>query len=65
MNKEKVHNVLEAQVLIEESFSQGTEEKYNECKFYTHFGELLFTARIELVGYYRDLPCGASIYKEL
>jgi len=42
MRKERVHNMLEADVLIKEAYRNGTEDKYNECKFYTHEGELLF-----------------------
>ncbi len=63
--KQRVHNELEAKVLIEEAFSQGTEEMYDGASFYTHDGQLLFVCRIDLVGYYRDLPNGDSIYKEL
>lgn len=65
MNKERVHNELEAKILIEEAFSQGTEDKYDGCKFQSHDGKLLFTCRIDLVGYYRDMPNGDSVYKEL
>ncbi|HBI01746.1 MAG TPA: hypothetical protein DDY18_09020 [Flavobacterium sp.] len=63
--KQRVHNELEAKVLIEEAFSQGTEDQYDGSAFYTHDEKLLFVCRIDLVGYYRDLPNGDSIYKEL
>jgi hypothetical protein len=51
MDKERVHNQLEAETLIKEAFSRGTEEKYDGTRFFTHDGEFLFKCHIRLTEY--------------
>lgn len=48
---ERVHNELEAKVLIEEAFSRGDEEKYQGTIFETHDGDRLFKCEINLTEY--------------
>ena len=51
MDKERVHNQLEAETLIKEAFACGTEEKYDGTRFFTHEGEFLFKCHIRLTEY--------------
>jgi len=63
--KERVHNQLEAEVLIKEAFSKGDEDKYHETKFYTHDGDYLFKCLITTTEYEMVWPNGDSTTKEL
>lgn len=51
MDKERVHNRLEAETLIKEAFAKGEEEKYDGTRFFTHEGEFLFKCHIRLTEY--------------
>lgn len=65
MNKERVHNQLEAEILIREAFSRGDEEKYDGTRFFTHDGEFLFKCHIRLTEYEMILDDGSGITKEV
>jgi len=52
--KVRVHNALEAEILIKEAYRNGTEEKYHEAKFFTHDEDFLFTCKINLCEFELD-----------
>lgn len=58
MKTERVHNELEANVLIKEAYKAGEEEKYNGTCFYTHDGAYLFTCFISAFEYKLVFPDG-------
>lgn len=56
--KERVHNQMEAEVLIKEAFQRGEEDKYSETAFFTHTGEKLFDCIIDVNSYTMMFPNG-------
>ena len=54
MEKQTVHNKLEGKTLIKEAYKNGDEAKYDECKFFSHEGEFLFTCRIDFTEFEMD-----------
>lgn len=61
MEKERVHNQLEAEVLIKQAYRHGDEEKYNGCQFFTHDGKFLFTCKTKLTEFEIDFSHNGEI----
>jgi hypothetical protein len=62
MIKERVHNKLEAEILIKESLRDFDFDKYDGTKFYTHDGDFLFTCYIRPDGSYDMMFEDGSCY---
>ena len=58
--KQRVHNELEAIVLIKESFKKGNEDRYFDCKFFNHDEDYLFTSYTYYHDFFLVYPDGSK-----